>query len=178
MRGIRGGKRAGGFQPAVGAQGGGIERERGVSADGVEGERRSGGLRAFRDQIENLGHAGGFFFIEKHRFGSIQDQVHHRADFLAEKLHCVAAGAGVGLPVDVARVIARRVGAVVLEIHRRAGAAAGELAGLAAPDAGAQRQAHPACGGQGARVGLLQHGEVHGAVDFANSDSASSMISR
>jgi hypothetical protein len=50
----------------VAAERGGIERERGVAADGVERERGAGGLRAFGDQIEQLGGAGGFFLVEEH----------------------------------------------------------------------------------------------------------------
>ena len=106
----------------------------GVAAHGMDGERGSGGRAAFGDEIEQLGGPGGFVFLEEHRFRGIEDEIDDGPDFLAEELHRVAAGAGVGLPVDVARIIAGRVGAVVLEIERRAGAAAGELAGLALPE--------------------------------------------
>ena len=74
----------------------------------------------------------------------------------------------------LARVIAGGVGAVVLEIHGRAGAAAGELTGLAAPDLGPQRQAHPAGGGEGVGMALLERGGGHGL----GRESASAKISR
>ena len=156
------------------AKRGGIEREGGVATDGMEGERGTCSLRAFGDEVEEFGSAVGLRFLKEHRFGRIKDKFHDRPDFFAEELHRVAAGAGVSLPVDVARVIAGGVGAVVLEIHGRAGAAAGELTGLAAPDLGPQRQAHPAGGGEGVGMALLERGGGHGL----GRESASAKISR
>jgi hypothetical protein len=42
------------------------------------------------------------------------------------------------LPVDVARIVPRRVGAVILEVHGSPGAGAGEFTGGTAPDAGTE----------------------------------------
>ena len=50
-----------------------------------------------------------------------EDEIDDRTDLLAEELHGILAGAGIGLPVDVAGVVARRVGTVILEVHGGAG---------------------------------------------------------
>ena len=69
----------------------------------------------------------------KHGGRDIEDHIDERAHLLAIELHRVGAGAGVGLPVDLAWIVAGQVEAMVLEVETTAGAAAEKLTRMAAP---------------------------------------------
>ena len=145
-------------RPAVAAQSSGGDCECAVAADQMDGGAAPAGVRGLGDQIEQFGGAAGLGFLEEHRLRGVEDEVDDRPDLLAVEFHRVVAGAGVRLPVDVARVVAGHVSAVVLEIERRAGAGADEFASLAFPDARPQGQTQPAGGGQRAACGRLGGG--------------------
>ena len=82
----------------------GVKRGSVTHADGV-------------NEVEKLAGALQFDRVKKHGGGEVEDEIDGRADFLAVLLHGVGARAGVGLPVDVAWVIARDVIAVVLKVE-------------------------------------------------------------
>lgn len=124
--------------PAVRAEGEGIDGKVLVSGDGVDADAGTGGEGGIREEGEEFGGAFFLFRREKHGGGGIEDEIDDGADFLAEELHGILAGACEGLPVDVAGIIAGGVGAVILEVHGGTGAGAGEFTGRATPDTGAE----------------------------------------
>jgi hypothetical protein len=63
---------------------------------------------------------------EAHRGTVVEDQVDPWGDLFAPQFERVGAGAGVGLPIDMTRVIARCIGALILELERTAGSPASQ----------------------------------------------------
>ena len=62
-----------------------------------------------------------------HRAADVEHEIDARRDFLAVETDGEQLGTRVGGPVDVAEIIARRVGTVVLKFQRAAGAGAKPL---------------------------------------------------
>ena len=129
--------------------GGGIAEE-------VEAEGAAEAEAAFDAEVDEFPGALGFGGGEVHGVGEVEEEVDSGGDFLAEELHGGAAGAGGGLPIDVAGVIAGGVGALVLEVDGAASALAEDGAAGAAPVATTEGEAEGTGGGA--------HGFVEGAV--------------
>jgi hypothetical protein len=83
----------------------------------VNDDRRPGGTATLAEEVKQLGAAPCLRFLEEHRLRGVQYQIDHRAHLLAEQFHGVSPGAGVGLPVDVARIVTGHVGAMILEVE-------------------------------------------------------------
>ena len=143
------------FGPRVGE--GVLEGEIGErSAEVVEAEGAAEAEAAFDAEVDEFPGALGFGGGEEHGAGEVEEEIDSGGDFLAEELHGGVAGAGGGLPIDVAGVIAGDVGALVLEVDGTAGALAEDGAAGAAPVATTEGEAKGAGGGA--------HGFVEGAV--------------
>ena len=99
------------------------------SVDGKVPERGAASAGAVGGEAEQFRGARGLGGKRPHGGGGIKHDVDERPHFFAVELHRVVAGAGVRLPVDLARVIAGEVGAVVLEIEGRSDSETGEFAG-------------------------------------------------
>ncbi len=105
----------------------------GGSAEEVEAEGAAEAEAAFDAEVDEFPGALGFGGGEVHGAGEVEEEVDSGGDFLAEELHGGVAGAGGGLPIDVAWVIAGDVSALVLEVDGAASALAEDGAAGAAP---------------------------------------------
>jgi hypothetical protein len=105
----------------------------GVLAEAMDAQGAAEAETAFEAKIDEFPGALGFGGREKHGAGQVQKEIHARRHFLAEELHGGETGAGGGLPIDVAGVITRNIGALVLEVDGTAGALTEDGAAGAAP---------------------------------------------
>ena len=68
---------------------------------------------------------------QRHGSGGVENEIKMRLHFLAEEFDGELIGASVGVPVDMAQVVARLVVAIILKIHGTACASAEVFAALA-----------------------------------------------
>ena len=119
--------------------------------------------RAFDREVGQLPGSAPLGVAEFHRRAVIEDEVDPGRHLLAPQLHRRGAGASVGLPVDVTRIIAWRVVAMVLKLERAAAAPAGRDAAAAGPTGMAEREAENSRRTFHRRMDLgVVHGLVHG----------------
>ena len=119
-RGIRRGQVAGEIGPSVTDHGAALDH---FPARALQQGQRSGGSRLLRGgvgEITQLDDPSCFFLVGEHRFRDIEEDFDDGPHLLAIEFQRIIARSGVGLPVDVTRVVPGHVVPMILEIERAA----------------------------------------------------------
>ena len=117
------------------------QRPDGSTFDREDPDRGPDAMRPLEDVIKQFQRPRRLGLEGEHRIRGVQHQIDQWSHLLAVQLHRIVPGAGERLPVDLARVVAREVGPVVLKLERTADPGPGKIPGLAAPTLVPKRQA-------------------------------------
>src|SRR5512137_92197 len=168
-----------GLEDGVHLGGLGPGRERPGDLPGEDGE--PGGVLLPDEQVgERAGQRAGVAELGEpllgpavaHRAGGVDDEPGPEVGLLLEALHVVLVELAVGLPVDVAQLVAGRVLLVLAELHRLTVVRAAVQAGEHALRGGAHPQAQPGQAGQHRGVEQPPAGLGHFAVSSSRSTTS------